>query len=166
MLMTNQNIFIKLKKITPIIVFSLSVLFFIVLFLSKGKLNDFASQAIKLETGSIRERELQFEIDSLYNYSINRLPYEITFLEFGSMGCSACKRMEKVMHEIKQKYPDKVNVVFYNVTFRENQDLMKYFGIAAIPTQILLDKKGKEFFRHSGYYPTKKLIKQVNQKHQ
>jgi thioredoxin 1 len=35
---------------------------------------------------------------------------------------------------------------------------MKYYGIAAIPTQVLLDKTGKEFFRHTGYLSTKELI--------
>ena len=155
--------FTKLKKITPLIVFSLSVLFFVVLFLSKNRLNEFASQAIKLETGSVIKKVVQLEIDSLYNYSKNGLPYKITFLEFGSTGCSACKRMEKVMEEIKQKYPDTVNVVFYNVTQHENHDFMKYFGIASIPTQVLLDKNGKEFFRHAGFYPTKKLTNHINQ---
>ena len=31
---------------------------------------------------------------------------------------------------------------------------MKYYGIAVIPTQVLLDKQGKEFFRHSGFIST------------
>lgn len=156
--MIKQKLFTKFKKIAPIIVFSLSVLFFIVLFLAKNKLNEFASQAIKLESGSIIEEELKLQIDSLYNYAKTSISYEITLLEFGSTGCSACKRMEKVMEEIKQKYPDKVNVVFYNVTLNENHDLMKYYGIAAIPTQILLNAEGKEFFRHTGYLSTKELI--------
>ena len=55
------------------------------------------------------------------------------------------------MEEVKQKYPDKVNVVFLNILKPENQMLMKYYGIAAIPTQILLDKNGKEYFRHTGF---------------
>lgn len=162
--MKKLKLFINLKKITPVIILSLSVLFFIVLFLSKNRLNEFASQAIKLESGSIIEEELTLHVDSLYNYSKNKLPYKITFLEFGSTGCSACKRMEKVMEEIKLKYPGKVNVVFYNVTLNENHDLMKYFGIAAIPTQVFLDKNGKEFFRHTGFYSLEKLILQINQK--
>ena len=112
--MKKLKLFTKLRKITPVIVFSLSILFFIVLFLSKNKLNEFVSQSIKLESGSIEEKELKLHLDSLYNYSKNELPYKITFLEFGSTGCSACKRMEKVMDEIKQQYPDQVNVVFYN----------------------------------------------------
>ncbi len=35
---------------------------------------------------------------------------------------------------------------------------MKYFGIASIPTQILLNKEGKEFFRHSGFIEKNDLI--------
>jgi len=42
-------------------------------------------------------------------------------------------------------------VVFLNILKPENQLLMKYYGIAVIPTQVLLDKEGEEFFRHSGF---------------
>jgi thioredoxin 1 len=62
--------------------------------------------------------------------------------------------MESVMSEIRTKYPQTVNVVFLNILKPENQDLMKYFGVASIPTQVLLDKEGKEFFRHTGYIST------------
>lgn len=96
-------------------------------------------------------------VDSLYNYSKSGLPYEITFLEFGSTGCSACKRMEKVMEEIREQYPQKVKVVFYNITIPKNQKLMKYYGVSVIPTQILLDNEGNEFFRHSGFISAKEL---------
>ncbi|MDZ7738087.1 MAG: thioredoxin family protein [Bacteroidales bacterium] len=61
------------------------------------------------------------------------------------------------MDEIGQKYAGKVNVVFVNVLLPENQDLMKYYGIAAIPTQVLLDKKGRDYFRHTGYIPADDL---------
>jgi len=36
--------------------------------------------------------------------------------------------------------------------------LLKFYGIAVIPTQVLLDKTGKEVFRHSGYLSAKELI--------
>ena len=88
----------------------------------------------------------------------------MTFLEFGAKGCSACKRMETVMSEIRAKYPNRVNVVFLNVMLPENQRLMKYFGVAAIPTQVLLNKEGREFFRHTGYYSTEELNKQIEKK--
>ena len=59
-------------------------------------------------------------VDSLYNYTKNGGTYEVTFLEFGSTGCPACKRMESVMDEVRQKYPEKVNVVFLNILKPEN----------------------------------------------
>ncbi len=65
--------------------------------------------------------------------------------------------MEKVMAQIKNEYPKDVNVEFLNILKPENQMLMKYFGIASIPTQILLDKEGKEFFRHSDFIDKKEL---------
>jgi len=100
-------------------------------------------------------------IDSAYNYTKNRLSYEVTFLEFGSKGCSACKRMETVMNEIRTKYPNRVNVIFANIMLPANQRLMKYYGVAAIPTQVFLNKDGKEFFRHTGYYSTEELIRNL-----
>lgn len=101
-------------------------------------------------------------IDSLYNYSANGSEFQLTFIEFGAIGCSACTRMEEVLEEIKIKYPQKVNVVFMNVLLPENQPLMKYYGIAAIPTQVLLYKNGLEYFRHTGYYSFEALQKEIN----
>jgi len=66
------------------------------------------------------------------------------------------------MEEIQTKHPKTVNVVFLKVLLPENQNLMKYFGVAVIPTQVLLDKDGKEFFRHSGYYSTEDLNTEIS----
>lgn len=97
-----------------------------------------------------------------YDYSQNGESYEYTFLEFGSTGCYACRQMEGVMEEIKSKYGDKVKVVFVNLTNKENRTLSDFFGIATIPTQVLLDKNGKEFFRHNGFYSAEELRKSMN----
>lgn len=94
----------------------------------------------------------QLLIDSLYNYSKSDLEYKITFLEFGSSGCSACRRMESVMSTVQSEYSNSVQVVFRNISQAENLNLMKYYGIASIPTQIFLDEQGKEVFRHTGYF--------------
>jgi thioredoxin 1 len=96
-------------------------------------------------------------IDSVYNYENNQAGYAITFLEFGATGCISCRKMERVMREVKESYPHKVNVRFINVMLPDNQDMMKYFGIAAIPTQVLLDSSGKEAFRHTGIFSTEDL---------
>jgi len=136
----------------------LSVLFFVLLFVFKDTLNNYASKAIKTQAGPEVQHSVPAFVDSAYNYAKNGLSYQFTFLEFGAKGCSACKRMEQVMAEIKARFPDRVNVIFINIMLPENQRLMKYFGIAAISSQVLLDKEGKEFFRHTGYYSTNELL--------
>lgn len=55
------------------------------------------------------------------------------------------------MDEIKREYRNRVKVVFVNVSQKDNKELVDYFGIVTIPTQVLLDKKGKEYFKHNGY---------------
>jgi thioredoxin 1 len=60
--------------------------------------------------------------------------------------------METVMQEAREKYKGQVNVVFYNVTIKENKKIVEYFNIQTIPAQVLLDNKGKEYFRHVGYF--------------
>lgn len=139
-----------------------SVLFVITLFALKGKLTELTSKSIKAQANSETKQSASNLIDSLYNYTRSGLEYEITFLEFGSTGCSACKQMEAVMAQIKRDYPNRVKVVFVNVLDHNNQNLMKYFGIALIPTQVLLDSKGKEFYRHTGYLPSEQLVLKFN----
>lgn len=148
----------KTKLILNLLFLGLILVFFIALFMFKGKLNNTASSIVLSQATPETISAVSAFIDSVYNYEKNVESYEITFLEFGSTGCSACKRMEKVLKEIQDLYPTKVKVVFINVTKKENHDLLKFYGIAVIPTQVLLDKTGKEFFRHSGYISAKELM--------
>lgn len=120
-------------------------------------MENYASQLMKKQTTEVTKESTKSVVDSLYNYQKKGSKYEITFLEFGATGCSACKRMETVMAKIREKYPQKVNVIFLNVLLPESQVMMKYFGIAAIPTQVLLNKNGEEFFRHTGYFSEDEL---------
>jgi thioredoxin 1 len=146
-----------LKKILPWVVVGLFAAVFVVAFALKDTMNNTISEMMKAQASPGLTSSGEALVDSLYNYSKSSAEFEITFLEFGSTGCPACKRMESVMEDIATKYPHRVNVVFLNILIPENQLLMKYYGIAVIPTQILLDKNGKEFFRHSGFISTGEL---------
>ncbi|NQU85420.1 MAG: thioredoxin family protein [Mariniphaga sp.] len=148
------------KKILPWIVFSVLFAFLIIGFAMKGSMNNYLSRMMKEHASPELLISGEILIDSLYNYSKNGLSYEITFLEFGAKGCSACKRMESVLEEISTKYPSRVNVKFINILLPENQVLMKYYGIATIPTQVLLDKGRNVFFRNTGYYSTEEMEKE------
>ena len=145
-----------IKKVLSWIVFILLFAFLIVGFMFKDKLNNNLSQMMKNQASIEITLSGNALVDSLYNYSKNGLNYKITFLEFGATGCAACKRMEGVMEEINAKYAN-VHVVFLNVIKPENQNLMKLYGIVSIPTQVLLDREGNEFFRHTGFIASEEL---------
>jgi thioredoxin 1 len=84
----------------------------------------------------------------------------VTFIELGSVSCIPCKQMKPVMAEIEKEYGDKISVVFHDVN-KERQWADTY-KIKLIPTQVFLDKKGKEFYRHEGFYPAAEIKKLVD----
>lgn len=83
--------------------------------------------------------------------------YKVTFIELGSVRCIPCREMQTVMKSIEQKYGTQVKIVFHDVWTQEGAPYGQKYGIEAIPTQIFLDKDGKEYFRHTGYFPEKDL---------
>ncbi|MFA6596350.1 MAG: thioredoxin family protein [Ignavibacteriaceae bacterium] len=84
---------------------------------------------------------------------------KVTFIELGSVKCIPCKQMQPVMKAIEAKYGEQVKVTFYDVWTPGQKPFAKKYGIKLIPTQIFLDEKGKEFFRHEGFYPEKEIDK-------
>jgi thioredoxin 1 len=90
--------------------------------------------------------------------------YKVTFIELGSVRCIPCKKMQPVMKSIEEKYGDQVKVVFHDVWTPEGEPFGDNFGIKSIPTQVFLDAKGKEFFRHEGFFPEEELVKILKEK--
>lgn len=83
----------------------------------------------------------------------------VTFVELGSVKCIPCRQMQPVMKAIEKKYGDQVKVVFYDVWQPEQRSYAEQYGIKLIPTQVFLDKEGKEFSRHEGFYPEGEIHK-------
>lgn len=83
----------------------------------------------------------------------------VTFIELGSVNCIPCKAMQPIMEEVRNKYPGQVRVVFHDVWTPKGQPYGRFFKIKVIPTQIFLDKNGKEYFRHEGFFPAEELYK-------
>lgn len=141
----------------------ISVVLILVLFCSLVLFRDtlirYASRNMTDRMEQSEKNVVEDSLSALYDYNTNKKSYEYTFLEFGSVGCHSCRQMEDVMETIKQEYGRRVNVVFINVSLKKNRDFVDYFGIATIPTQVLLDKNGKEFFRHSGFLSAEDLSK-------
>ena len=83
----------------------------------------------------------------------------VTFIEIGAAKCIPCRAMQPIMKEVAQEYKGQVKVVFHDVwTPQGKVDGMKY-NIRVIPTQVFIDKNGKEYYRHEGYFPKEELVK-------
>lgn len=130
------------------------------LFLLRGNISRFLSGIQTKNSTDIKHEAIADTIIKRYNYNRNDSDYQVTFLEFGATTCHSCQLIEKVMEEVRERYSSKVNTVFINVTLPANKDIVKYFGIVTIPAQILLDKNGKEYYRHEGYISADDLSKQ------
>jgi len=84
---------------------------------------------------------------------------KVTFVEIGSVNCIPCKAMQPIMKAVEDEYKGQVKVVFHDVwTSKGKLDAAKY-NIRIIPTQVFLDKDGKEYFRHEGYYPKVDVVR-------
>ena len=84
---------------------------------------------------------------------------KVTFIEIGAAKCIPCKAMQPIMKEVAEEYKGQVEVVFHDVwTPKGKEDAMKY-NIRIIPTQVFLDKNGKEYYRHEGFFPKEELVK-------
>ena len=90
------------------------------------------------------------------NLNLDFSRHLITFIELGADKCIPCKAMQPIMKEIAAQYKGKVQVVFYDV-WKDPEPARKY-GIQLIPTQVFIDKNGKEVFRHVGLFPKDELV--------
>ena len=88
----------------------------------------------------------------------------VTFIELGSVRCIPCQKMQPVMKSVEEKYGDQVKVIFYDVWTPKGKEDAKQFEFDGIPTQIFLDKNGKEYSRHVGFFPEDELVKMLKQK--
>lgn len=84
-----------------------------------------------------------------------------SLIDFGSTGCVPCDMMAPVLDRLKEKYKDKLNVLFIHVG--EEQILTNRYGIQSIPVQVFFDKTGKEVFRHVGFFSQEEIEEKLSQ---
>lgn len=83
----------------------------------------------------------------------------VTFIELGSVNCVPCKMMQPVMKKAAEKYPGQVKVVFHDVWTPQGEPYGRQYKIMGIPTQVFLDRDGKEYARHVGFFDFDNLEK-------
>ena len=138
----------------------LPILVLIGLFVFKRYYVDDLSDAIanNFQTTDTPKKHEQYDLTS------DGTSYLGTLLEFGATNCSACRKMEYVLKEIRTQYADELNIKFINTTQKEGLILGKEFGIIAIPMQVLINEQGEVVYKHTGYISTDDLKEQINNK--
>ncbi len=86
---------------------------------------------------------------SMAAYAVE-IPAMPRLVDLGASRCIPCKMMVPVLDALKQEYAGRMQVEFIDVW--KDPDAGKKYAIQIIPTQIFYDARGKELFRHEGYF--------------
>jgi thioredoxin 1 len=72
---------------------------------------------------------------------------EAMVLEIGSSSCATCIKMKKLIEKMKAK---ESTLPIYIVDVYDDMSIFSFFNLKMIPTQIVLNKEGKELYRSMG----------------
>lgn len=145
-----------MKEYKTYVPVALIILMFFSLMIFHKDIATYISQSKIEQLSDNSKKSISDTIAQKYNYHHNGKSYDYTFIDLVPR-LSLLPPNEEVMTKIKAEYKGKVNVVFMNLMEPESKRFFEYYGVATIPTQVLLDKKGKEFFRHTGFYSADEL---------
>lgn len=115
-------------------------------------------------TGNAQNSKPVNKIQDKSAQQVKKTTYKVTFIELGSVRCIPCQQMQPIMKSVEEKYGDQVKVVFYDVWTPDGRQYAEKYKVNVIPTQVFLDEKGDEFFRHEGFFPKEELIKVLKTK--
>jgi thioredoxin 1 len=82
--------------------------------------------------------------------------HKITFIEVGSDSCHSCQIMGRKLYKIKQRHPE---YPIYFVNVHKERGAAYRLRVQMIPTQIVVDSKGNEVYRHVGILDAKEVNK-------
>ena len=83
-------------------------------------------------------------------------------VDLGSTTCIPCKKMAPILVELRADYAGLVDVVFIDVW--KDKDAGEPYHLRLIPTQVFLDREGKEVFRHEGFFAREDIEKVFKEK--
>jgi len=97
-------------------------------------------------TPAPKKAEYQPAAPEIAEYRAKGLPM---MLDFGRGWCKPCKAMAPDLEALHTELAGKVLVRFNDL--EKEPDLAREHKIQMMPTQVYLDRKGQEVFRHTGY---------------
>lgn len=77
-------------------------------------------------------------------------------VDLGAGKCIPCKMMAPILDQLKVDFKEQLEVIFIDVW--ENPDAGQAYGIRMIPTQVFFDARGKELFRHEGFFSREDIL--------
>lgn len=128
----------------------LSILFILLATISAANFAQVSSKSVKHKTVTGHKKQIT--------------RHKVTFIELGSVRCVPCIQMQPILKSIEKKYGSQVKVIFYDVWTPLGKTYGDKYTVQLIPTQVFLDKNGKEFFRHEGFFPEEELVKVLKSK--
>ena len=88
---------------------------------------------------------------------VKKVPVKLPKLvDLGATKCIPCKMMAPILEGLAKQYKGQLEVQFIDVW--ENRGEGEKYGIKSIPTQIFYDAKGKELFRHEGFFAKEDIL--------
>lgn len=77
-------------------------------------------------------------------------------VDLGADKCVPCKMMAPILDEMKETYAGQLTVDFIDVW--KDPAPGREYGVKVIPTQIFLDERGNELFRHQGFMSREDIL--------
>lgn len=84
----------------------------------------------------------------------SKMGKEAMVLEIGSKSCTTCIKMKKTIDAMHEKNPA---LPIYIIDVYDDMSVFSFFKLQVIPTQIVLNKRGEELYRHMGELSTHEL---------
>jgi len=78
-----------------------------------------------------------------------------TLVIFSAAGCCGPDKMLPVKDALLKQYDTKISILYIEPS--KEPILAARYAVRSIPTQVLYDSKGKEYFRHSGFFSEKDI---------
>ena len=83
-------------------------------------------------------------------------------VEFGGETCIPCMQMQPVLKSLQARLGKRARVS--NFWIQPNPEVARRHQIMVMPTQIIFDAKGREIFRHMGYFAQPDFEKALKEK--
>lgn len=90
-------------------------------------------------------------------------PGKPAIIEFARPSCPVCKAMENILLEVKARSDGRWELRFAFI--EPDEYLFKKYRVTLVPTQVFLDAKGREVYRHEGLMSKEDLMKKLRELH-